>query len=156
MNILSCVYCVQAVQKWCLLVLSALLSDDMFRHWALPWGTALQPLQAGTVETLDTLEALVVLLAAGISRYVPQKSHQQTCPVQHSCLCGAPVQTQQLYPLNVIRVFCHLSHTAVAAALAGLSCFALLSPCSLASCGSAMHLLFIFLVALPQVQAGLV
>jgi hypothetical protein len=78
------VWCLQAVQKWCLLVLSALLFDENLRQWALPWGTALQPLQAGTVETLDTLEALVVLLAAGINRCEPWLSQAAGAPCCHS------------------------------------------------------------------------
>jgi hypothetical protein len=122
------VCCLQAVQKWCLLVLSALLSDDTFRQWALPWGTALQPLQAGTAETLDTLEGLVVLLAAGISRCVPCCRRQQTCPAP-AVLAGAAalacrgitVQTHQLHLLHAADWFC-TPHTWW---LGWLVCFAL-------------------------------
>lgn len=58
----------QAIRKWCLLVLSELLSDPTIKQWALPWGTALQPLQVGSDEALTTLESLAALLAGAISR----------------------------------------------------------------------------------------
>jgi len=58
----------QAVQKWCLLVLSVLLSDATFKEWALPWGSALQPLQPGTDETCEALEGLAALLASATNR----------------------------------------------------------------------------------------
>lgn len=67
---MSLVLCLQAIQKWCLVVLSALLSDDTCKQWALPWGTALQPLQLGTDETCSTLEGIAVLLASALSRWV--------------------------------------------------------------------------------------
>lgn len=59
----------QAVQKWCLLVLSALLSDATFREWALPWSSALQPLQPGTDETCEALEGLAALLTSATNRW---------------------------------------------------------------------------------------
>jgi hypothetical protein len=58
----------QAIRKWCLLVLFELLSDPTLKQWALPWGTALQPLQVGSEETLTALESLAALLAGAISR----------------------------------------------------------------------------------------
>lgn len=58
----------QAIRKWCLLVLTELLSDPTIKQWALPWGTALQPLQVGSEDALTTLESLAALLAGAISR----------------------------------------------------------------------------------------
>lgn len=65
---LSCC-ALQAVSKWCLLVLSALLSDPTIRSWALPWGTALKPLGLGTEETCSALEGMAVLLTIIINRW---------------------------------------------------------------------------------------
>jgi hypothetical protein len=58
----------QVIQKWCLLVLSALLSDATLRQWALPDDAALQPLHQGADEAFSSLENLVALLVTGYGR----------------------------------------------------------------------------------------
>lgn len=63
-----CVLVVQVIQKWCLLVLSALLADATLKQWALPSVVALQPLQLGADEACSSLEDLVALLVKGYGR----------------------------------------------------------------------------------------
>jgi hypothetical protein len=59
----------QVLQKWGLLLASALLSEESIRRRALPQ-EAIQPLAAGADEALQLLEGLAALAAAVLGRWV--------------------------------------------------------------------------------------
>lgn len=88
----------QCVQKWCLLVLSQLLSGDAtHRDQALPWQEPLRPLLPGHDEWMEVLSAVAALAVAGMHRWVGWERAED---VAHTSTCKRRGGRQMLQCLN--------------------------------------------------------